>query len=155
MNIRTIVAVLLLLLAAGCAPLPAATSPAAGSVPALGITVDAAFARPSPAEGGNGGVFMTITNNSDGPDRLVGASSPAAKMVEIHETIDDNGVMKMRAVEGGFEIPAGGKLELKPGGKHVMLMGLTAPLNEGGEVEVTLNFEKAGPVTVKAPVKVM
>ncbi len=150
MKTWTIVAVLLLLLAAGCAPLPAATSPAA----APGITVDGAFARPSPSEGGNGGAFMTITNNSGAPDRLIGASSPAAKMVEIHETIDDNGVMKMRPVAGGFEVPAGGKLELKPGGKHVMLMGLTAPLTEGGEVEITLKFEKAGEVTVKAPVKI-
>jgi copper(I)-binding protein len=143
------VAALLLLLAAGCAPLPAATTPAAGP----GMTVDAAFARPSPSEGGAGGAFMTITNNSAAPDRLVSASSPAAKMVEIHETIDDNGVMKMRPVAGGFEIPAGGRLELKPGGKHVMLMGLTAPLTEGGEVVITLKFEKAGDVVVKAPVK--
>jgi copper(I)-binding protein len=149
MRFRIVVAALLLLLAAGCAPLPAATTPAAGP----GITVDAAFARPSPSEGGAGGAFMTITNNSAAPDRLVGASSPTAKMVEIHETIDDNGVMKMRPVTGGFEIPAGGKLELKPGGKHVMLMGLTAPLTEGGEVEITLKFEKAGDVVVKAPVK--
>jgi periplasmic copper chaperone A len=154
MKIWTVVAVLLLLLAAGCAPLPAATTPSAEAVPAAAITVEGAFARPSPSEGGAGGVFMTIANNGDAADRLVGAGSPAAKMVEIHETIDDNGVMKMRAVAGGFEIPAGGKLELKPGGKHVMLMGLTTPLMEGGEVEVTLTFENAGPVTVKAPVKI-
>jgi copper(I)-binding protein len=146
----TIVAVLLLLSAAGCVALPAATSPAAGP----GITVKGAFARPSPSAGGTGGVFLTITNNSGAADRLVGASTPAAKMVEIHETIDDNGVMKMRPVAGGFEIPAGGELELKPGGKHLMLMGLTQPLTEGGEVEVTLKFEKAGDVTVKAPVKI-
>jgi copper(I)-binding protein len=148
MKTRILVAVLLLLVAAGCAPLPA-TSPAAGP----GIAVEGAFARPSPSEGGTGGAFMTIANNSGAADRLIRASSPAAKMVEIHETIDDNGVMKMRPVAGGFEIPAGGKLELKPGGKHIMLMGLTAPLTEGGEVEITLTFEKAGEVTVKAPVK--
>jgi copper(I)-binding protein len=151
MKMWMIVAVLLLLATAGCAPLPAATSPAAGP----GITIDGAFARPSPSEGGTGGMFMTITNNTGAADRLVGGASTLAKAIEIHETIDDNGVMKMRPVPGGFEIPAGGKLELKPGGKHVMLIGLTAPLVEGQEVEVTLNFEKAGAITVKAPVKMM
>jgi copper(I)-binding protein len=149
MKIWIIVAVALLLATAGCAPLPAATSPAPG------ITIEGAFARPSPTEGGTGGMFMTIANGSAASDRLVGGSSPAAQTVEIHETIDDNGVMKMRPVPGGFEIPAGGKLELKPGGKHVMLIGLTAPLAEGQEIEITLNFEKAGPITIKAPVKMM
>lgn len=144
-----IIVALALLLAAGCAPLPAATGPAAG------ITIEGAYARPSPTEGGTGGMFMTIANGAGAADRLTGGSSPAAQTVEIHETIDDNGVMKMRPVPGGFEIPAGGKLELKPGGKHVMLIGLTAPLAEGQEIEITLNFEKAGPVTIKAPVKMM
>ena len=150
MKTWSVVALLLLVMAAGCAPLPAATGPAAAPV----MTVSGAFARPSPNEGGTGGAFMTITNNSGAADRLLGATTPAAKMVEIHETIDDNGVMKMRPVTGGFEIPAGGKLELLPGGKHIMLMGLTTPLKEGDEVEVTLTFEKAGAITVKAPVKI-
>lgn len=149
-----IVAIILLLALAGCAPLPPAQTPAASAAPGGGMTVEGAFARPSPGEGGNGGVFLTIANQSAAADRLIGASSPAAKMVEIHETIDDNGVMKMRPVTGGFEIPAGGRLELLPGGKHIMLMGLTTPLKEGDEVEVTLTFEKAGAITVKAPVKI-
>ncbi len=130
------------LLAAACVPPPAG-----------GIVIADPYSRAAPQAGGNGGAFMTITNNSGAADRLVSAQSPAADAVEIHETIDDNGVMRMRPVTGGFEIPAGGKLELKPGGKHIMLIGLAAPLEPGQEIEITLNFEKAGAITVKVPVR--
>ena len=149
MRTWTILAILVLVAAAGCASL----SVPAGSDIAKLIAIDGAFARPSPSVGGTGGAFMTITNNTGAPVRLSGGSSPIAKMVEIHETIDDNGVMKMRPVAGGIEIPPGKTVELKPGGMHVMLMGLTAPLVEGQDVELTLIFEKAGPVTLKVPVK--
>jgi hypothetical protein len=145
----TILTVLMLLVAAGCAALP--SEPGRGA--AEEIAVEGAFARPSPSEGGTGGAFMTITNNTGAAIRLASASSPAAKMVEIHETIDDNGVMKMRPVAGGIAIPPGKSVELKPGGMHIMLMDLTSPLVAGQEVELTLNFDKAGPVTVKVPVK--
>jgi len=136
------------LLIAACVPPPAADTTATG-----GITIADPYSRTAPQEGGNGGAFMTITNGSSEADRLVSAQSPAAGTVEIHETIDDNGVMRMRPVPDGFEIPAGGKLELKPGGKHIMLIGLVAPLEPGQEIELTLNFEKAGAITVKVPVR--
>jgi periplasmic copper chaperone A len=136
------------LLIAACVPPPAASTTAGG-----GITITDPFSRTAPQEGGNGGAFMTITNGSGEADRLVAAESPAAGTVEIHETIDDNGVMRMRPVPDGFEIPAGGKLELKPGGKHIMLIGLVAPLEPGKDIELTLNFEKAGAITVTVPVR--
>ena len=82
-------------------------------------------------------------------------SSPAAKTAELHETVDENGVMKMVHHPEGWEIPAGGTLELKPGGKHIMLIGLTAPLVAGEKIKVTLNFEKAGAQTIDVPVKAM
>ena len=84
-------------------------------------------------------------------DRLVGASSPAAEAAQIHKTESVDGVMKMREA-GPLEIPAMGTLEMKPGGYHIMLMGLKQPLKEGDTLEVTLTFEKAGQVAVKVPV---
>ena len=139
-----IVAILVaLVLAAGCATPSAAPA----------VTVENPFARPSPSEGGNGGAFMTIVNAGATADRLVSAQSSASKTVELHETTDEGGVMKMRPVPGGFEVPANDRLELKPGGKHVMLIGLTAPLVAGQTVEITLNFEKSGLIKLAAPVR--
>ena len=118
-----------------------------------GITVKGSFSRPSPTIGGTGAAFMTIVNNGRDTDRLVSAGCPVAKVVELHETTNEDGVMRMQPRPEGFEIPAGGQLELKPGGKHVMLMGLTAPLKAGDKIEITLNFERAGPVKVEVPVR--
>ena len=132
-----------ILLCAGCA--------APNAVQA--ITVENPFARPSPSEGGNGGAFMTIINAGGTSDRLVSATSAAAQTVELHETTEEGGVMKMRPVPGGFVLPANDRLELKPGGKHVMLIGLVAPLVADQAIEITLNFEKAGAITVKVPVQ--
>ena len=86
------------------------------------------------------------------PDRVVSASSPVAERVELHETIRDGDVMRMREVEA-IELPAGQTVELKPGGLHLMLMGLKAPLKAGETVPVTLKFEKAGDVTVQLNVE--
>ena len=133
----------IILLGSGCAARSGAQA----------IRVENPFARPSPSEGGNGGAFMTIVNAGGMADRLISAQSTASEKVELHETTEEGGVMKMRPVPDGFEIPANGRLELKPGGKHVMLIGLIAPLSAGQTVEITLNFEKAGDITVKVPVK--
>ena len=138
---------LLALVAAGCAPLP--PTPGAGG----GISIDGAYARPAPAAGGNGAVFLTIENAGPAADRLVSASSAAAATVEIHETIDDGGVMKMRPLVDGIAIAGGESADLQPGGKHIMLIGLAAPLVAGQEIELALVFEKAGAITVKAPVR--
>jgi hypothetical protein len=120
-----------------------------------GVAIKDPFARASPAAAETGGAFMTIINNGKAADRLISGSSPAAKAVELHETVDENGVMKMVAHPEGWEIPAGGTLELKPGGKHIMLIGLTAPLEAGKTIQITLNFEKAGAKTIEIPVKAM
>jgi periplasmic copper chaperone A len=147
MAAMSIAASLAVILLAGCAHAPAAGSVITPS----GVSIQDAFARPAPA-GGIGGAFLTVVNRGSTPDRLVGARTPVAQSVELHETIDDNGVMKMRPVPGGYEVPANGKLELKPNGKHLMFMGLSAPLKAGEELEITLTFEKAGDVTIKAPI---
>jgi periplasmic copper chaperone A len=130
--------------------LPAACAPASG-----GIVIKNPFTRASPTGAETGGAFVTIVNNGKTADRLVSASSPAAQTVELHETVDDNGVMKMEPRPEGWEIPAGGTLELKPGGKHIMLIGLTAPLEAGKKIQMTLYFEKAGAQTIEVPVQAM
>ena len=91
------------------------------------------------------GGYMLIRNQG-AADKLLSASSPASAKVELHVHINDNGVMKMREVPGGYEIPAKGAFELKPGGAHLMFMNLKVPLKEGAKVSVTLKFEKAGEV---------
>jgi copper(I)-binding protein len=118
-----------------------------------GIVITDPMARPAPLEGGTGGAFMTIRNESGQADRLRSADSPAAQSVELHETVDDTGVMRMVPQPDGWEVAPGGRLELKPGGKHIMLLGLVRPLKAGDTIEITLNFDKAGEIRVQAPVK--
>ena len=135
-------AVAILLLAAGCSP-------------AGGIVVSDPMARPAPLEGGTGGAFMTLRNAGVQSDRLRSASSPAAQSVELHETVDDNGIMRMVPQPDGWELAPGGRLELMPGGKHIMLIGLVQPLTAGETIEITLHFDEAGEIEVQVPVKQM
>ena len=117
-----------------------------------GLHVIDARARPSPMAAGNGAVFLTVVNPTAAPDRLVSVASPVAAAAETHETVDDNGVMRMVPQSDGFEIPANGALELAPGGKHIMLLNLTQQLQPGQEIEVTLTFEHAPSITLTVPV---
>lgn len=100
-----------------------------------------------------GAGFMTITNTGSDADRLVSGASAASKTVQIHEMAVVDGVMKMQELKDGLEIPAGGSVELKPGGFHVMFIDITAPFVEGSTVTVTLNFAKAGSVDVPLTVE--
>lgn len=97
------------------------------------------------------GAFMQL-QSKDGA-KLVGGASTAAGVVEIHEMKMDGGVMKMRAIPGGLELPAGRTVELKPGGYHVMLMDLKAPLEVGSVVPMTLTFKDNKGVESKVEVK--
>jgi len=99
------------------------------------------------------GGYMTIHNHGQMPDTLIGLVANFAGKSEIHEMIHDNGVMRMRPVNGGIAIPAGGMVTLKPGGLHLMLMGLAAPLIPGQTYEITLEFGSGHSVTVPAHVK--
>ena len=92
-----------------------------------------------------GGGYMLIRNQGAAADKLVAASSPAAGKVELHVHVNEGGVMKMREVPG-YDVPAKGSFELKPGGAHLMFMDLKAPFKEGDKLPVTLKFEKAGAV---------
>jgi copper(I)-binding protein len=118
-----------------------------------GISVSDPMARPSPLVGGTGGAFMVIRNGGRQADRLGSASTPAARVVELHETVNDNGVMRMVPQPEGWQIEPGGALVLEPGGKHLMLIDLVNRLQAGDTIELTLNFDKAGPVKVAVPVK--
>jgi copper(I)-binding protein len=92
--------------------------------------------------------------NKGAADQLVSASSPIAGEVQLHEMAMDGDVMKMRQVKD-IVVPAGGAVELKPGGMHLMFMKIKAPLTVGETVSVKLKFAKAGEVEVKMPVNAM
>ncbi|GGE19530.1 hypothetical protein GCM10011360_05350 [Primorskyibacter flagellatus] len=117
------------------------------------IVINDAYARSSGPAAMAGAAFMEIVNTGAEDDRLVAVRSDAAKKVELHTHIaGDGGVMKMREVEGGFPVPAGGHALLARGGDHVMFMGLAGPFEQGGTVPVILVFEKAGEIAVEIPV---
>lgn len=111
------------------------------------ITVSAAFARASAGPVKTGAAYLTIHNAGAETDRLIAAKADIAKRVELHTHRHEGGVMKMRPIES-VEVPAGGMAVLKPGGDHVMFMGLKAPLKQGESFPLTLVFENAGTVTI-------
>lgn len=100
-----------------------------------------------------GAAYLTITNHGTESDRLVGAKTDVAKTVEIHEMVEKDGVMQMRPLAHGLEIPAGQTIELKPKSYHLMLIGLTRDLKPGDRYELTLVFEKAGEVVLTVDVR--
>jgi len=116
------------------------------------ITIDHPWARPSIGEATNSAAYMKIENSGDAPDRLLAVKTDAAGNVMLHESRMEMGVMKMVHLPNGVEIPAHGSAELKPLGLHVMLMGLKKPLKAGATLPLTLVFQKAGEVPVKATV---
>lgn len=112
------------------------------------IEVKDAWVRAVPPTSKMSAAYMVIENKGKEADKLISASNNVSEITELHKT--ENG--KMRKVEF-IEVPANGKVELKPGGLHIMLINLKKPIKEGEEVELTLKFEKSGEVKVKAPVK--
>lgn len=136
-----------LLRVALCAPLLAA------SIAAAQVTVTEPWVRGTVPSQMSTGAFMTIT--AARPARLLGATSPVASVVELHEMSLDNNVMRMRAVDV-LDLPAGRRVELRPGGYHVMLIDLDRQLKPGETVPVTLLIEQDGKrhsVEVKAVVR--
>jgi len=125
------------------------------SIPAFAgeIMIKDPYARSATKMSKSGAAFMVIMNGTEQDDRVIAARSDVAKRVELHTHIDaGNGVMQMREVEGGFPVEAGGLRHLQRGGDHVMLMGLTQPLEHGDVVTITLVFEKAGEMEIEVPV---
>jgi periplasmic copper chaperone A len=117
------------------------------------IKIEDAYTRATVPGQQVAGGFMKIENKG-ATDQLISASSPVAGEVQLHEMAMDGNVMKMRQVKD-IAIPAGGAVELKPGGLHLMFMNIKAPLTAGETVPVKLKFAKAGDVEVKMPVNAM
>jgi copper(I)-binding protein len=111
------------------------------------IVVTSAWARATPPGVSVGAAYVALRNDGPLDDRLISAASPAAETVTLHHTAEENGAATMRPL-ADTTIPAGGVLEMEPGGPHLMLMDLSAPMKEGTSVPVTLVFEKAGTITV-------
>ncbi len=145
-TLRPLATALLLLLAV-------AAPAAAGSPVGVGdLEVSGAWARASIGTSRPGAAYFAVTNTGDAPDSLVAIASPAAAMPMIHATaVSDAGVARMEPVPT-LEIPPGETVTLAPGGMHVMLMNLSAPLVEGQTLPLTLTFEKAGTVEIAAPI---
>jgi periplasmic copper chaperone A len=114
------------------------------------LQIEHAWSRPAPA-GRVGVLYCTITDNG-APDRLTGISTPAAARADLHQSLSENGIAKMRAVESAAIAP-GKPLTLAPGGYHVMLMGLKQALKPGDTFPVTFTFDHAGAVTTTAVVQ--
>ena len=115
------------------------------------IVVEKPWARATPKGAEVGAGYLTILNNGATPDRLTGGAADFAA-VEIHDMKTVGGVMEMREVKGGVNIPAHGSLGLAPGGYHLMFAHLKHPLTKGETIKATLTFEHAGPVEVEFPV---
>jgi periplasmic copper chaperone A len=119
------------------------------------LEIDHPWARATPPTAPTGGGYLVVTNTGTTPDRLIVARSPAAEQVQVHEMKMDGAVMRMRELDHGLEIPAGGSVTLAPGGFHLMMIGLKGPLKEGTRVPLTLIFEKAGSIDVEVAVESM
>ncbi|WP_283149568.1 copper chaperone PCu(A)C [Silvimonas soli] len=141
----------LLLSTALCASFAAtAAQPAATNA----IQVEHAWSRATPPGAAIGAAYFEITNNSKTADTLIGASSPVAATASVHEMKMANGMMQMRAVPQ-LPLPAQGNISFSPQGYHVMLNGLKAPLKEGSHFALTLQFAKAGAISVDVVVQAM
>src|SRR3954451_15958794 len=123
------------------APLLYCVAPLAQTVAQTGgVEITDAWARATPGGAENGAAYLTLTSPTG--DRLTGVTSPAAAKTQLHEMTNDGGVMKMRDVTA-IDLPPGEPVTLKPGGLHVMMMGLAHPLQPGQSVPLTLHFDSA------------
>ena len=115
------------------------------------VTATQPWARATAGMGRSGAVFVTL-HNQGGADRLTGAATPVAARAMLHESVEENGVSQMRML-AAVDLPAGGTVVLRPGGVHIMLMGLKHPLARGDRFPLTLTFQSAPPVTVTVEVR--
>ena len=133
--------------------MPPAKPAAAGPVVRLGdLTISAAFARAMLPGQPTGGGYFTIANAGNAPDTLIGATSPAAGIVSLHEMQMKGNVMQMRPLPDGIAIPAGGSVSLTPSGLHLMFEKVSTPFRQGASIPLTLRFARAGQVTLSLPV---
>ena len=117
------------------------------------LVVTDARSRATPPTVANGVGYLAIENRGDSADRLIGAETERAETVELHETRQDGEIMRMRPLPEGIELPSGERVTLEPGGRHLMLVGLKTPLMAGETVPLTLDFERAGKLTIELQVE--
>jgi periplasmic copper chaperone A len=125
----------------------------ADDVKAGDLVISQAWSRATPGGAKIGAGYLTIENKGSAADRLVAVSGEAAGKIEVHEMAMNNGVMTMRPLDKGLAIDPGKTVTLAPGGYHLMMMDLKAPLKQGDKVPLTLEFEKAGKVSVTLDVQ--
>ncbi|MGX5804230.1 copper chaperone PCu(A)C [Bradyrhizobium sp. Arg314] len=119
------------------------------------LVIEHPWSRATPPGAKVAGGYFTVTNKGSTPDRLLSISSDISDKAELHDMGVKDGVMTMRPVSGGLEIPAGGKVALKPGAYHLMFTGLKRQPKQGEKFPAILTFEKAGSVTVEFAVEGM
>ena len=129
-----------------------ATAAQAQSASGLPIRIESPWARATFGGAKTGAAYLTILNQGRVDDRLVAISTPVAAIAELHRTAEEQGTMTMRPVPA-LELKAGAKITFEPGGYHIMLMKLRAPLKEGQTFPLALTFEKAGRIEVAVKVK--
>jgi len=122
-----------------------------GSSGGSGLILSDAWVR-NPAIADQPGAAYLVIQNNGAADKLLSVTSDIVQTIELHESMMSGNMMQMSPVPN-IEVPANGKVELKPGGFHLMLIGLTRPLKVGDKVQLTLNFEKAGKIPVTADVR--
>ena len=125
---------------------------AAGDYDVGSMHISQPWSRATPKGAASGAGYMTLTNKGTAPDRVSCVSDDASTQCQIHTMTMENGVMKMRPVEGGLEIKPGESVTLKPGGNHMMFLSLKHSLEQGGMVKATLKFDHAGTIDVEYPV---
>lgn len=142
-----------ILRAACVAAVVLAIAPVVAQGPGKGdVQVRDPWARATPPGAKVAAGYLEIRNSGNQPDRVIGASTPAAERVELHVQVRDGDVLKMREVKS-FEIPARGRLSLRPGGSHLMLFGPKKPFVKGERIPLTLRFERAGELQVELEVR--
>jgi copper(I)-binding protein len=125
----------------------------AEEVKAGDLVITQGWSRATPGGAKVGGGYLTIENKGSTADRLIGGSAEIAGKVQLHEMAMNNGVMTMRPLDKGLVIEPGKTVKLAPGGLHLMLLDLKNPLKQGDKVPVTLEFEKAGKVSLSLDVQ--
>lgn len=137
--------------------LPWATMPARASdaVTIGSVEIRGAFIRATLPRAPVGSAYLTIVNHGSRDDRLVSVTAPVGREVQIHDMTVSDGVMTMRELPDGLAVPAGQTVALEPGGRHLMIMGLTGPLAKGQSLDLTLRFELAGEIVIRFAILAM
>jgi len=154
MLVVLVISLVIAFIAKSQAQTPTPVIPSQGVVAKVGqLSIADPYTRSTVPGQKNAGGFLSIQNGGE-IDKLISASSAVSETVEIHEMKMEGNVMQMRAMKS-LDVPSKGKVDLRPGGYHLMFINLKAPLQVGDKVDVQLTFEKAGKVTIKLPVQDM